>query len=570
MENRQIADIFDEIADLIELQGGNEFRIRSYRSAARTVRDLSDRLADLVNQDKDLSDLPNIGESTAEKIREIVKTGTCRRLEEQREKVPAGLTKLMNVPGLGPRKAMKLHRELGVEDLDGLRKACEDHKVRDVEGMGKKTEEKILKGIKMLEGAQGRFLYKDAADHVASLGRHLDRLSAVTRWEVAGSFRRRKETVGDLDVLIRASDRDEATEQILEFEDIDEVLSKGREKVTVRLGGGLQVDFRYFEDETFGSALMYFTGSKAHNIALRRRAQDRDWKLNEYGLLKGEQRLAGGDEDAVYHRLNLKWVPPELREDRGEVEAADKDELPDLIEVDDLRGDLQSHTNVTDGAASIEEMAEAAHDRGRQFYAITDHSKRVTMAGGLDEDGLRRHADNIREVAGKYDDMWLMAGVEVDILKDGKLDLDEDVLAEMDWVIASIHYDMNLDEEKMTERLISAISSGVVHAIAHPLNRLIGKREGIRFDLDRVLAACVEHDVRMEINAQPDRLDLPDTYCKRAREAGVGFTIGTDAHKPSDLDFLPLGAYVARRGWLTRDDVLNCLTRKQLAGRIKR
>jgi DNA polymerase (family 10) len=436
--------------------------------------------------------------------------------------------------------------------------------------MGAKSEKNILKGLQILEEASGRFLYKAAADHAATLGRYLDGLDGVRRWEVAGSLRRRKATIGDLDILVEARHRKKATKEILVYEAIDEVISRGAERVSVRLRGGLQVDFRFFDAANFGSALVYFTGSKAHNIALRKRAQSRGWKLNEYGVMKNGRRLAGKDEKSVYHRLNLPWIEPELREDRGEIRAAEEDKLPDLIQAGDLRGDLQSHTNVTDGSASIEEMAEAAHERGYEYLAITDHSKRVTMAKGLDEDGLRRHAENVREIARKYKDMWLMAGIEVDVLKSGRLDLDEDVLAEMDWVLAAIHYDMDLDEGKMTDRLVSAIGSGVVHAIAHPLNRLIGQREGIRLDLDRVLEACNEHDVRLEINAQPDRLDLPDTYCKRALEAGVGFTIGSDAHKPSDLDFLPLAVHVARRGWLGPGHVLNTVTRKQLEKRIRR
>lgn len=563
MENAQVADIFEEIADLIELQEGNEFRVRSYRSAAQTVRDLSRRLEDMVEGDEDLTELPDVGESTAEKIEEIIETGTCRRLEEQRDRIPAGLSELMDIEGLGPRRTMLVYRELGVEDLDGLREACERQKVRELEGMGPKTEEKILAGIERLEKTAGRILCKAAADHATSLGRHLDSIDAITRWEMAGSFRRRRETVGDLDVVIEASDRGRATAKILEYGGVAETLARGREKVTVRLDDGLNVDLRFFDPDEFGSALLYFTGSKAHNIKLRKRAQSRGWKLNEYGLMKGDQRLAGRDEVSVYNRLDLAWVPPEIREDRGEVEAAEKDALPDLIELDDVRGDLQSHTSATDGSASIEEMAEAAHERGYDYFAITDHSKRVTMAGGLDEDALRRHADEIRAVAEDYGDMWLLAGVEVDILKDGTLDIDEGVLAELDWVVASIHYDMDQDERTMTDRLVAAISSGVVHAVGHPFNRLIGKRDGVALDFDRVLEACAKYNVHLEINAQPERLDLPDSYCKRAVEAGVGFTLGTDAHKPSDLDLMPFAVNVARRGWVGKGDVLNTRTLRQ-------
>jgi DNA polymerase (family 10) len=570
MENAQVAQIFDEIADLIELDEGNEFRIRSYRSAARTVRDLSERLEDLVEQGKDLSDIPNIGESTAEKIHEILETGTCERLEEMREKVPPALVDLMRVPNLGPRKAMQLHRDLDIESLDDLRKACENGEVRDLEGFGAKTEEKLLKGLKTLDETSGRFLYKAAADHVEALGRHLDGTDAVTRWEVAGSFRRCKETVGDLDILVQAKDRGEATDAILEYGEIEEVASQGKERVTVRLGSGLQIDFRYFEASAFGAAMMYFTGSKAHNIRLRRRAVDRDWKLNEYGLTKDDRQLAGKTEESVYHRLNLPWIPPELREDRGELEAADADDLPALVEMKQIRGDLQAHTEATDGANTIQEMADAAADRGYQFFAVTDHSKRVTMAGGLDDDAARKHADAIREVDDGMDDLWLMAGIEVDVLKSGKLDLQEKTLEGLDWVVASIHYDRNLERDTMTERYLSAVESGVVHCLGHPLGRIIGGRDPLPLDLDRLFEACAEHDVCIEINAQPDRLDLPDTHVKRAREAGVRFTLGTDAHKIADLDFMPLGVHVARRGWLEKKDVLNTRTAKQLRKWLKK
>ncbi len=568
MENAQVARIFDEIADLLQLKGANEFRVRSYRSAARTVRDLSERVAEMVERGDDLSELPNIGESTAEKIREIVERGTCERLEELTGDVPEELTELMAVPRLGPRKTMMIHEELGVESLDDLREAVEEGEIRELEGMGAKSEENILQGISTLEETAGRISIKAAADQAETLADFLEGIDEIDQWEVAGSYRRMKETIGDLDVLIRAGDRETATERILEFESIDEVVSRGEEGVTVRLGSGLQIDFRFFEESAFGSAMVYFTGSRAHNISLRQRAVERDWKLNEYGLFSGDKRLAGKTEESVYSRLGMAWVPPELREDRGEIEAAIDEDLPDLIEPDDLRGDLHCHTTATDGANSIREMAEAAKGMAHDYLAITDHSKAVTMAGGLDEDGLRKHADEIREVDGSMRGFKLLAGIEVDILKSGRLDLDEDALADLDWVVASIHYHLSLGRRKMTDRIVSAVRSGVVHAIGHPLGRMLGKRDPIDVDLDEVFAACREHGVRLEINAQPARLDLPDTHCQRAKEAGVGFTISTDAHKVGDLRFQRFGVAVARRGWLEKGDVLNTATARSLVRRI--
>ncbi len=568
MENAQVADVLDEIADLLELKDANEFRIRSYRSAARKIRGMSQRLEDLVEQDKDLTEISGIGESMADRIPDILDTGTCKRLKDLRDEVPAELTQIMKVPGLGPRKAMKLHEELGVGSLDELKKACEEHKVRDVEGMGEKTEQKILDGIEMLSDTVGRVLYQEAEQHVRTLRRQLDDCDAVQRWEIAGSFRRRKETVGDLDILVRASDRKKAAEAIAEFDGIDDVIQKGKEKVSVRLSGGLQVDFRFFKKEAFGAALLYFTGSKAHNIALRRIAQDNDWKLNEYGLFKEDNLLAGKDEKSVYHRLSLAWVPPEMREDRGEVDLAADDDLPDLIELDDIRGDLQCHTTASDGENTIRKMAQTARDRGYSYLAITDHSQAVRVAQGLDESDLRKHADAIRKADNDMDRFWLLAGVEVDILKSGKLDLKEKVLDEMDWVVASVHSYFDLDEKQMTDRLIKAVESGVVHVLGHPLGREIGKRSAISVNLDRLFEACVENDVALEVNAQPDRLDLPDVHCQAAREAGVKFTISTDAHKLENLAWMRYGIDAARRGWLTKKDVLNTATLKQLRKRL--
>lgn len=557
MENSQIADILDEIADLLELTEANDFRVRSYRSAARSARGLSQRLEDLQRQDQDLSQLPNIGKSTAEKIDEILRTGTCQRLKDLRKGLPPHLTDIMKVPGLGARKTKLLYDQLGVKTLKDLEKACRDQRVRELEDMGEKTEQKILKGIQTLSSVSGRILLKEASDHVDSLGKHLDSIQAIRRWEIAGSFRRGQETIGDLDFLIHASPRGEAMDAILQYAPIAHTDSRGNERVTVHLQSGLQVDFRFFEPKSFGSAMLYFTGSKAHNIAIRRIAQDRGWKLNEYGLFHGDHLLAGKSEESVYRRLNMAWVPPELREDRGEIEAAQNHELPRLIEPEDIRGDLHAHTTATDGADSIEAMAEAAKRQGYQFLAITDHSKAVTVAGGLTESRLRKHAEAIRQVDAGMSGFWLLAGVEVDILKSGGLDLKEEVLEDLDWVVASVHSHWNLSRKQMTDRLVAAVGSGVVDCIGHPMGRMIGRRDPVPLDVDRLFQACAEHGVRLEINAQPRRLDLLDTYCQRAKQAGVGFTISTDAHKTSDLALIRFGIQTARRGWLEKKDVLN-------------
>ena len=564
MENARIAEIFSEIADLLELKGGNEFRVRSYRNAARTVSELPQRLADLVAEEEDLTGLPNIGKSTADKIREIVERGTCKRLEDLRAEIPEGLTELLQVPQLGPRKASQLYRELEIQSLGDLRQAAEDKKIRDLEGMGAKTEEKILEGIETLASSTGRILYHTAAQYAESLGKLLDGMDAVKQWEVAGSLRRGKETVGDLDILVQADDRKRVAESVAEHDSVVETIGRGEEKMSVRLESGLQVDIRFFDPAAFGSALAYFTGSKAHNIAVRRLAQANDWKLNEYGLFKGENRLAGKTEASVYHRLNLPWIPPELREDRGEIEAAEEGRLPDLITEKQIRGDFHSHTERTDGRESLEEMVEAARDRGYEFLAVTEHSKALSMAKGLDEDDLKAHAEKIREADERYEDIWVLAGIEVDILKSGRLDLDEKVLEDLDWVVASVHSYFKLEEKEMTDRLLAAVHSGVVHCIGHPTGRMIGSRDPVRFDHDRLFEACRDHGVCLEINGQPDRMDLPDTLCKRAREAGVLLALATDAHHHVEFDFMRYALLVARRGWLGKEDVLNTRTVKQL------
>ncbi|AKJ65291.1 DNA polymerase/3'-5' exonuclease PolX [Kiritimatiella glycovorans] len=567
MENADAAGMFEEIADLVEIQGGNPFRVRSYRNAARTIKDLSGRVEDLVEQGEDLSELPHIGSSIADKIREMVETGTCAKLEELRGQVPGHLTDLLDVPRLGPKKAQKIHEELGVDNLDDLRRACEQHRVRGLEGMGGKTEAQILKGLDMLAASEGRILLKEASEQAGMIGRLLDGEETVDRWEAAGSFRRGCESVGDLDILVHSTDRAATTDRIVDSLRPAEVIGRGGEKVSVRLSGGLQVDFRFFEEASFGSALMYFTGSKAHNIRLRRRAREHDWKLSEYGLFSGDTRLAGRSEEAVYGKLGLPWIAPELREDRGEIEAAEEGGLPALIEPDDIRGDLHVHSTATDGVHTIEEMIEGARKLGYDYLAFCDHSQAVRVAGGLDAEGLKRHADAVREANDRYDDILVLAGVEVDILPDGSLDLDEELLAGLDWVTASIHYNFNLDSDRMTERLVRALGSGVVHALGHPLARHIGKREPLAYDFDRVAAVCAEHGVAMEINAQPERLDLPDEYARRAREAGAKLVIDTDAHSTDDYAFMRFGVMTARRAWLRKQDVVNAASRREMEKR---
>ncbi len=564
MENARVADIFEEIADLVALRGGNEFRVRAYRNAARSVRDLSTSLEDIARDERDLEDLPDIGEGMAEKIREILETGTCTRLENLREEVPPALTEVLEVPGLGPRRVETLHEELGIESMEDLREAVEAHEVREVEGLGARTEQKIAKGIDTVTRTAGRVLRAKVRDTVEHLREVLEGLASVRRYAVAGSYRRHRETVGDLDIVVEAADRAEVNEAIAVLDNVTEVIHRGSEKISVRLESGLRVDFRYIAKESFGAALLYFTGSQAHTVALRRRAKDRGWKLNEYALAKGSNRLAATTEQAVYHRLDLAWIPPELREARGEIEAAEAGDLPDLVSSGDIRGDLHAHTDASDGRNSIREMAEAAQERGLDYLAITDHSPNVSVTRGLDAEAVMRHAGAIRRQDGRMEGFRLFAGVEVDILESGELDIDTETLGRLDWVVASIHSHFGQDRKTVTGRLLRAIRSGVVHCIGHPTGRRIGKRDGLDFDREAVFRACAENRVALEIDAQPDRLDLPDIYCREARDAGVLVSIATDAHNTASLRRMADGVAVARRGWLKAKDILNTRTPKQI------
>jgi DNA polymerase (family X) len=571
MENVRIAEILEEIADLLELKRDNPFRVRSYRNAAQAVRGFTQRIEDMAEEGEDLKSIPEIGESIAKKIVEILDTGSCRKLKMLHKQIPTGLPDLMKIPGLGPRKVKEMYDELDISSIAELKEACENKRIRDLEGFGEKTEKKILQGIETVGATSGRILLKEASEFAESIVRYLKDLESIDRWEVAGSFRRRKETIGDLDILVSAIDREQAGKEILDFEEIEHVIGEGKEKISVTLKAGLQVDFRFFTERSFGAALLYFTGSKSHNIALRKIARKKGWKLNEYGMFSGEKLLAGKSEEDIYSRLGCDYIPPELREDNGELEAARTGTLPDLIEAGDINGDFHAHTNATDGHNTIREMAAAAREQGHTYLAITDHSKAVRMAKGLNDEQLRKHADAIREVDADLDKFWLLAGVEVDILKDGSLDISENVLADLDWVCASIHSYFDLDEKKMTDRIVKAIKSGVVDCIGHPLGRMLGRRDPIAVDIDAVFEACRENNVCLEINAEPDRMDLPANHARHAAAEGVKLTIGTDAHSTSDLVLMEYGVAVARRGWLTSGNVLNTLNltdlRKELGNR---
>jgi DNA polymerase (family 10) len=558
MENPEVAQIFDEVADLLELQGANPFRVRAYRNAARTLRDLAEPVAEIAaDPERRLEDLPGIGADLAEKIRTLIRSGDLPLRRELRRQVPAGLRDLLAVPGLGPKRAQVLYQELGIRSLDQLRRAARQHRICELAGFGPKTEEKILTSFDQFTPAERRVYLAEAKVYADALTRHLRGVRGLKEICVAGSFRRRQETVGDLDILVACDDPGKVMDQLAGYDGVAQVQARGPTKMSVRLKISLQVDLRVVPEESYGAALQYFTGSKAHNIQLRRMAQERGLKINEYGVFRGERRVAGRTEEEVYAAVGLPWIPPELREARGEIELGLRGCLPRLLELKDLRGDLHMHTKATDGRASLEEMVEAARRRGYAYIAITDHSKRVTVAKGLDARRLRQHWKAIDELAGKVGGITILKGVELDILEDGTLDLPDDVLAKADWVVASIHYGQRQPRAQITRRLLNAIRNPRVHAIGHPTGRLIGKRAGYDLDLDTVLKAAADHGCLMELNCQPSRLDLDDTALATARDRGIPIVLGTDAHAVEELGFMEFGVYQARRAGLEAKDVAN-------------
>ncbi|MCA3749444.1 MAG: DNA polymerase/3'-5' exonuclease PolX [Rubrobacter sp.] len=556
VHNADIAEVLYEVADLLEIEGENPFRVRAYREAARTAENHPRSLAEMVEEGEDLTRLPGIGEDLAGKIREIVETGTLRQAEELRKQVPPGLRPLLGMPGLGPRRVRELHRRLGITSAKELEEAAREGRVRRLPGFGEKTERNILEALARGEAPQ-RFKLASAEPAARALEEHLEGCEAVREATVAGSFRRRKETVGDLDVVACSEDGRRVIEHFVAFGDIERVVSKGRTRSSVVLRGGLEADLRVVPEESFGTALLYFTGAQPHHVALRDMALQRKLKLNEYGLFRGEDRLAGRTEAEVYEALGLRYIEPELREHRGEIEAARKGTLPKLITGEDIRGDLHSHTTATDGRSSLQEMARAARERGYEYLAVTDHSRRLRVARGLDERRLREQMEEIDRLNEELEGITLLKGAEVDILEDGSLDLPDRVLEELDVVICSVHHKFRLPEKEQTRRVLRALENPNVNILAHPTGRLIGRREPYELDIERVMEAALERGCILELNSNPERLDLNDAHCKLAKEMGVRIAISTDAHSTSDLANIRFGVGQARRGWLEREDVIN-------------
>ncbi|MEM9353135.1 MAG: DNA polymerase/3'-5' exonuclease PolX [Planctomycetota bacterium] len=563
MTNKDIAGVFDQLADLLEFQDANPFRVRSYRSGARKIGDLSEPVSAVVaDESRSLTDMDGIGKALSEKIVELLTTGRLAALDELKAVVPESVLALMRVPGMGPKKAAVLYKELGVESLDDLREACEAHRVQELKGFGKKTEETLLKGIAVAAQADQRTRWADADAIAQELLEHVRSAPGVEQIELAGSYRRGRETVGDLDLLVDADDAIPVMDRFAEFEGIKDTLARGDTKMSVRLRSGMQVDLRVVPTESFGAALQYFTGSKEHNVHVRGLAKQRGLKVNEWGVFRvadveEDEQVAGKSEEEVYAALELPWFPPELREARQEFDLASGDGVPELVSLGDIRGDLHMHTTATDGKATLREMIEAARERGLEYIAITDHSQRVSMARGLDADRLRAQWEEIDQVRTEYDDIVVLKGIECDILEKGGMDLPDDVLAEADWVIASVHYGQNQPREQITDRILGALANPHVTIVAHPTGRLINKREAYAVDLDRVIAAAAEHGKLLELNANPARLDLDDVNAAAARASGVPIVISTDAHSVDSLEVMRYGVLQARRAGLTAGDVAN-------------
>ena len=570
VHNIDIANIFDEIADFLEIENENPFRIRAYRNAARTVRGLGSELKDMIAAGEDLTELPGIGKELAAKINEILETGTAKALIKLQQRIPQSVTEILKLPNLGPRRVRVLYYDLKIENLQQLAKAAEQGRIRALEGFGEKTEKAILEAVEARAQKEKRFKIDEAGHYVDSLIDYLKKVPGVKDVVAAGSYRRARETVGDLDILVTARKTSPVMDRFAQYDEVAEVLSSGTTRSSVVLRCGMQVDVRLVEQSSFGAAWQYFTGSKDHNIAIRRLGQQRGLKINEYGVFRFEKRVAGRTEKSVYQALDLPLIPPELREDRGEIEAARDNRLPDLIEIKDLKGDLHMHTRMTDGRNSLKEMAQAARKRGLKYIAITEHSDRLKVAGGLDPPRLMQQMEEIDRLNSTLKGVTVLKGIEVEILEDGSLDLDDTVLARLDLVIGSVHSYFGLPLKKQTERILRAMDHRYFSMLAHPSGRLINEREPYQVDMPRIIRKAADRGCFLELNSNPRRLDLYDIYCQVAKEQRVLVSINSDAHSVNDFNYLAYGVAEARRGWLEKDDVLNTRPLAKLRELLKR
>ena len=584
MKNREIVKLLQEIGQLLELKGENPFRMRSYEKAAQNVASLTEPIEKFASEDK-LQTIPGVGEGIANKIKEYLETGKLKYFEDLKKDFPEGLLEIMSVPGVGPKTAKTLYDELRIKSLAQLERAAKEHRLSELHRLGEKTEENILRGIQLLRKGGERILLSSALFLAKPIIEELKKCRGVKDLDLAGSIRRRKETIKDIDILCTAKSSDVVMSKFVSLPQVRETLAQGETKSSIILDEGIQVDLRVIKPESYGAALMYFTGSKDHNISLRDLARKKGYKINEYGLFKlgkssaavsgragrgvsvrpaRETWIAGKTEEEVYKKLGLQYIPPEIREASGEIEMALRNRIPRLIEESDIKGDLHVHSRYSDGAGKLTEIAEKAKGMGLKWVGICDHSQSLKVAGGMDPDAVYKKIEETKKFNSRSKDFKIICGTEVDILSDGSLDYDDKLLSKLDLVIAAIHTGFKQSEKQLTERIISAMENKYVHMIAHPQGRLLGKREPYALNMEKVLKTAQKTRTFLEINAYPERLDLYDIYCRKSKELGILMGIGTDAHTLNQIENLNLGVAVARRGWLERKDVLNALSYAEL------
>jgi DNA polymerase (family X) len=563
MKNKELADLFEKMADILEFKGENPFKISAYRKASRIIGDLTQDIEEISEQGE-LKNIPGIGEGMAQKIVEYLKTGKISKFEEVRKGVSDELIAIMDIPGMGPKTLSMLHKEKGISNLTQLEKALENGSLMGLFGIGEKKIENIKRGIQLLKQSKGRMNLGAAFPIAKRIVEILRQKTGSKKIEWAGSLRRMKENIGDIDILATGPDKEKIVQAFTHLPEVREVLASGETKASVIVEGGTQIDLRVVEEDSYGAALQYFTGSKGHNIHLRGIAKAKGIKINEYGVFKRAKKVGGKAEEDVYRSLEMDWIEPELREDRGEIEAAQNGRLPKLVQESEIKGDLHVHSKWSDGTSSIEEIARAAQKRGYRYVAICDHSKSLKIAHGLDESRLMKQIEEIDRVNEKLEGFQILKGTEVDILADGKIDLPEKILEKLDIAVAAIHSGFKQDKGKMTKRIIRALENPYIHILAHPSGRLLGARDPYEVEIEEVMEAAKKYGKALEINAYSERLDLDDIHCRKAKEMGIRVAIGTDSHHLDQLWMMSLGVAVARRGWLETKDVLNTLSLKEI------
>jgi DNA polymerase (family 10) len=563
MKNRELADLFEKMANILEFKGENPFKISAYRRASRIIGDLTQDIEEIAEQGE-LRNIPGIGEGMAQKIVEYLKTGKISKFEDARKGVSDELIAIMDIPGMGPKTLSMLHEEKGISSLSQLEKALENGSLTGLFGIGEKKIENIKRGILLLKQSKGRMNLGVAFPVAKRIVEALRQKTGSRKIEWAGSLRRMKENIGDIDILATGPDKEKIVHAFTHLPEVKEVLASGETKASVIVEGGTQIDLRVVEEDSYGAALQYFTGSKGHNIHLRGIAKAKGIKINEYGVFKGKKKIGGKDEKDIYRALGMDWMEPELREDRGEIEAAQKGRLPKLVQESEIKGDLHVHSKWSDGTSSIEEIAKATQKRGYQYVAICDHSKSLRIAHGLDESRRMKQIEEIERVNEKLEGFQILKGAEVDILMDGKLDLTEKILEKLDIVVGAVHSGFKQDREKMTKRIVRALSNPFLSILAHPSGRLLGAREPYEVEMEEVMEAAKKYGKALEVNAYFERLDLNDIHCRKAKEMGIRVGIGTDSHHLDQLWMMSLGVAVAKRGWLEKKDVLNTLSLKEI------